>query len=876
MVRRLLGVLGACLLAAPLAAAFQPGSQPGPQLVDATRERCAGARYEGRVVLVQAELNRIYADDAEFRKDVGAGANPLRDGRLGPVTRKWLGVFCARHPFKARAAAFDAEVAARLTAFGRQAPSVAQGSPVDAGGKRAQPPLPGLETTYRYDPKILRKPQDLDSVLARLALLTDRYASKTLFDQALDRALKGLSLDAETRARIVNLSEVDGYLLPSAKVNTLPNASLSLREKLLLKADIDYASADEFHFDLETAVGEGPERAELSRYQAKIDNFSLVQHYRIPTTLAADLAAAGVLEPPLAKLYEPMAKLEYPTRQLLEDALRARLEQALGMCKASRSRQDGRFDSADDVRALWNLVGDSPLDPGRERYAEVKGLRDRKKTCGDAKLKQAQELIDVGHKALYNKLIKAVELTKVNRAPPLAGQAGPGAVPGCGCAQDEHEGMTYGLYPLWTDSTKQHLDFDVLSRIGLYGMTIDDTGRLRYPAGVQTPPWTLLKAAHRHLTKVDWVLYKNDWNAVGGEGGMAAFLGSLRQSIGGLLRTQFPRRDWSGTALASLGLEHGPSIGDGITLRFEGFPAGQQKALSGFVRDLAKDLRDMKPARQLNFMVAQDEIVGAPVDGDDAAPSNPRGDGDDETPPFSPAGLHELLQQAHRITGDADTANRRDRYEQDPTILVLIREPTTSQKRELRSEIEGALHGNQRVRVLRNLVPVVEYDGRSGPMLEDDILYFQDNFGGIGFWPLPFASPEDEADGSATVNSKLHAYFTSTYMDGDLKSELIDLICPNRAWLRWLAWISSIAAIVAGVTLARCRGCETRLDNNKFYMAGMVALLVLPFIVIAALVVGDPLFKSDSGVHWFVAALLIGVVIVPGAYGLLKPQRQLP
>lgn len=875
MVRRLLGVLGACLLAAPLAAAFQPGLQPGPQLVDATRERCAGARYEGRVVLVQAELNRIYADDAEFRKDVGAGANPLRDGRLGPITRKWLGVFCARHPFKARASAFDAEVAARLTAFGRQAPSVAQAGAVDAGGKRAQPPLPGVETTYRYDPKVLRKPQDLDPVLARLALLTDRYASKTLFDQALDRALKGLSLDAETRARIVNLSEVDGYLLPSAKVNTLPNASLSLREKLLLKADIDYASADEFHFDLETAVGDGPERAELSRYQAQIDNFSLVQHYRIPTTLAADLAAAGALEPPLANLYKPMAKLEYPTRTLLEDALRARLEQALGMCKANRSRQDGRFDSADDVKALWDLVNDSSLGPGRDGYAEVKRLRDRSELCGDAELNQAQQLIGVGHHSLYDELNKTAVLAKVNRAPPLAAQDGPGAVPGCGCAQDEHEGMTYGFYPLWTDSTKQHLDFDVLSRIGLYGMTIDDKGVLRYPAGVQKRPWALLKAAHRHMTKVDWVLYKNDWSAVG-EGGMAAFLGSLRQNISELFLTKFPGGDWSGTALASLGLEQGPSVGDGITLRFEGFPAGQQEALSDFVGKLAGDLRKMKPARQLNIMVAQEEIFSASVDGDDAASPGMPADGDKEARPFSPAVLHDLLQQAHPIDDDAPPVNSRDRYEEDATILVLIREPTTRQKLALRSKIERALHGNGRVRVLRNLVAVVEYDGRSKEMLRDDIIYFQDNFGGIGFWPLPFANGEDETDGAATANAVLHDYFKSADLEGGVTSELFDLICPNRAWLRWLAWISSIAAIVAGVTLARCRGCGTRLDNNKFYMVGMVALLVLPFIVIAALVVGDPLFKSDSGVHWFVAALLIGAVIVPGAYGLLKPERQLP
>lgn len=856
---RLLVACGAVLLAlAPPGAraqAAQPVAPPGPQpqLIDASPTRCSGASYRGRVPQVQIELNRIFAADPQFRKDAGAGANPLRDGILGPVTRKWLGVFCQRHPFKARAAAFDADVAAKLAGF-RPAPQPLPPAPIP------EAPLPGIETTWRYDPKALRKPRDASTAVARLRLLTDRYADKVLFEGAVRRALKGLVVDAPMQARIEEFSRVDGYRLTSEKLGQVKGLPAGLRAMLEPGAGIDFASVEEFHLNLEAAVGDdGAAKAELASLLARIDEKALVPHYQVPDTIGADLAAAAEMEPVLADFYLPVAMVEFPSQHLLVQALRARAQRALGMCRLNHLRQDGRIDADNDIKAVWALV-----EPDMASFDTLAKLRARTTRCDKDELAQVQGLVGKAHKALYAKLESAAVLMKVNRAPPLAKQGGPGAAAGCGCAHDAHEGMTYGFYPLWTDGDAERLDFDVLSRIGLYGMTIDDKGGLRYPAGVQTPPWTLLQAAHRHMTKVDWVLYKNDWSAAS-DSGMNRLLDNLRASIATLLQTRFPRTDWSGTALATFGLEQGPSIGDGVTLRFERFPSGRQnqEALREFVQLLAADLRQMKPARKLNFMVTQDEILGADGTGtQDAA--------------FSAVNLLGLTQQANYIENDDDPADSRRMRAEDVKVLVLMPEPTTSQKLELRAGIENALFSSNRVRMLRNVIPIVEYDAGRDMMLTDDIVYFQDNFGGIGFWPLPFASAQDEAEGSATANHVLHAYFKRIELEGGVKATLIDLICPNRAWLRWLAWISSIVAIVAGVTLARCRGCGTRLDKNKLYMAGMVALLVLPFIVIAALVVGDPLFKSDSGVHWFVAALLIGVVIVPGAYGLLKPERQLP
>lgn len=852
---RLLGALGACMLTvAPLRAA--PPEQP----VDASQKNCAAGTYAGSVPQVQKDLNRIYSGDDVFKRDAGEGDNPLRDGILGPVTRRWLGLFCAQHPFEADARRFDLDVAAELARFGT---GTGTGHATPAAGNAQPEPLPGPEASYRYDPAFLRKPKDIALILARLRTLTDRYNDKNLFDDAVRRASKGLVLDNATLARIANFAAVDGYMLPGQAVQQFKGASPGLVEKLMLKTDIDYASADDFHMDLRVAMGEGPEKAGLARLAAQIDKLAHVVHYRIPTTIAADLSAATELEPPVAALYLSMAKVEYPSKELFGLALRARMVRALDMCPSNRYRHEGRLDEDGDVRALWALMD------GKNRIDEVLALRAVQGRCTPQQATLAAGLTEAAHTVFYRKLDKAAELVTLNKAPATVGQGGPGAVKGCGCAPDAREGMmTYGFYPLWSNAAKQNMDFDVLSRIGLYGMTIDDKGALKLPAGVNATPWTLLEAAHRHRTKVDWVLYKNDWSAAKG-GRMAGLLSNLIQSIDALLRTPYPKTDWRGTALATFGLEQGPSVGDGITLRFEGFPATkpEQEALGSFIQALTAQLHAMKPARQLHLMVTQADIVDSTVKADNA-------NNDDR--PFSPSNLQTLMQKANLIPDNADPADIKRLRGNDLRVLVLLQEPTSSEKMLLRASVENTLFSSGRVRVLRNIIPILEYDGKRPGQLNDDLIYFKDNFGGVGFWPLSFASIEDDLDGATTANAVLHTYFNSAGIDGGVVAKVIDQICPNRTWLRWLAWISSILAIVAGVTLSRCRGCGTRLDNNAFYLVGMVVLIVLPFLVIAALVVGDPLFKSDSGVHWFIAALLIGVVVIPGGYGVLKPARKLP
>lgn len=840
-------LLGACLFAVSQLAAASATHQE--QLAVATPAACQGGNYKAvDIVKIQTDLTRIYASDPGFKDDVGEGIAPLRDGVLGRITRKWLGVFCTRHVFQASVNDVEASVVSELARVAAGAGET--GRPAE---KSRVGSLPTVETYYSYDPKAALKPKNIDLIVSRLRTLTDRYHDKSQFEAAVRRALTGLELNDDTLKRIVQVSAVDGYRLADTTVSDLRGISEGLAAKLQPMKDTVYEHADQFHADLKMAVGDGKEKIELAKLAAPIDASARVDNYRIPDTIAADLIAAGELEPPVAALYSSMANVAYPSKELFDSAMAWRVERALGMCPENRYRREGRLEDDGEVRALLALTQDKG--PPIDRVIELRRIAGR---CDEAQLKEAKKLSSAAHEVLLTKVHTAAQTVHLGAAPPQP--AGATANKSwCGCAPDAKDGTAYGFYPLWTDSTNKKIDFAVLSRIGLYGMTIDDSGELNLPPGVNSAPFALLEAAHRHMTKVDLVLYKNDWQvwARGDDNKKKATFQKMAKKIVELLGTPLRKTDWYGTALASLGFERGPSMGDGITLRFEGFPAADWQLFNDFAKQLYQQLQSMKPARQLNIMVTQGELL------------------DGQASTFSTSRLHALMNNSHDLGTELSPAESKRFREKDIKVLVLLEEPTADAKLALRGDIEKTLFSSGRVRMLRNVIPIVEYDGVRPQQLGDDIIYFSDNFGGIGFWPLSFAPDADSAEDATTANAVLLKHFRRADSDGGVFERVTDFVtdfvCPNRAWLRWLAWISVVFGVWAGLKFATCSGCETRLDKNGLYRAGMVALIVLPVIVVAALVMGDPLF---NGVPWIFAALLIA--LIAAAYALLKPTRNVP
>ncbi len=824
----------------------------------ATPAACYAGKYKpGDVPAIQADLGRIYGKDAEYLEDAGGDDPPLRDGRMGVITRKWIGKFCAGYHFEAKPSSFEATVVRELARVAAGGITKA-GMPAPVQAAPPPPPPAPLESFYAYDPKVLVKPRNEALILPRLRTIKERYYDHAQFMTVLQRALADIDVDADTMLMIETGATVDGYLLTLETLAELGNkgASQALIEKLSPIVGDVYDDSDAFNEALHIAVGEGKEKSELMQLSAKLFDMARIRNYRIPDTIEADFASKAELPAPVAALFTSMADVKYPSLELLESALAWRVQQGLGMCAFNRFRQEGRLDDKQFLALKTIFPADAQL------FDEIAELRKLVVPCKPAQQIEAKVLAFKADSLVTARLARSVRLQHAAKmATSAKGQLGPTAIDSCGCSPGPQDGVIYGFYPLWTDAEKKpKVNFGFMSRVGLYGVTFSDRGDLVNPPDYKGPPARLIDAAHVHRTKVDWVVHKNDWRswAASDAEGKKRTLETLIDSIEQRLATPLFATDWRGTAIASLGLERAPTLGDGVTLRFDRFPKQDQALFDRFVVDLYARLKAMKPARQLNLLVDHAAMVG------------------EDASTFSIRNLLDLIAKTNKIDEDQSFANSTIRRADDIQVLVLVREPTADSKRVLREEIESALHSSARVRMLRDVVPVLEYDGVHVNQLRDDLIYNNDNFGGIGFWPIPFATDDDTAQGSTTANSVLQAYFDYADNDHGRLEKFVDWVCPNRGWLRWIAWVSALAAIVVAVVYARCRGCGTRLDDNPLYLVPMGLIIMLPFVAVFTLIIGDPILRSDSGVHLFFAFVVLCVVVLPALYLLFKPARKLP
>ena len=126
-------------------------------------------------------------------------------------------------------------------------------------------------------------------------------------------------------------------------------------------------------------------------------------------------------------------------------------------------------------------------------------------------------------------------------------------------------------------------------------------------------------------------------------------------------------------------------------------------------------------------------------------------------------------------------------------ILLFLQRPTgggtSGSAQMLRYQMEvSSFRGETLTAALRSIIPVVppgahRYVGPGGDYgtLHNDVIYFQDNFGGIGFWPAPRPS-RAEGDDPARVA----AFLTETLTEGprtQIGAWVCGLVCPNRAFL---------------------------------------------------------------------------------------------
>lgn len=760
--------------------AILPSEQAGPaaQLLsqDVLKKLAPSLRKQ-----IQQALLEIYAEDPAYLQAYRESSMPLSDNLVGPITLSWLNRFwfafkmvpsgnlthasvsillhfaatIKAHPewkedlistdlgrwidacdvtdkaryYQIRLVGTDAQILAMLRFYHDQ-----------TDHKRL--PAPDLDrallTIYSYslqasDFKLLAAKSQM---IAQLSVLQDVvYLNQSLFDAAVLNVLKDLGAQAASylpaareaaieqsyRLTLASLQVLrEGKIVPDALINELEKLSGTYPNQAFFSEAILDATA-KVNVPIDQYMSDIMHAAETST------------SYILTARALAELGANRQHEPVppiILDMLKGLQDLEYPQQWLFDKAVMARLRNGLGACPSNTPSEavNRRKINAEQMTQLAAEIKDQPL------FDQLDQLW-KEPSCGmPARLAMPQQI-----EALYIKYRASIRAIARKRPTydPHKHVLWDGK--GCGCVLDELVGEVYGFYPFWLAGKRQNVDFSTLSRIAYYGPTFDDTGVLRqandgrdFDDAIRNGDLTqndFIHIAQRHQTAIDWVIQRNDWRSWEkmDKNRKEQIFESLTSSIVKLMSLPFHR--WTPTISNHLlfGEQAVASNGDGVTLFFDAYPDDDVSvsAFNQFVATLHRKLYQAHVGDVINVMMRHTALGH---------------------------GIYDYANLVNLI--DTDDINRNtyllvkgERHKNvRPRLLVLLEEETTESKKQLRLHIEEALHGEQRAKLLRQVVPVITFDHDNWQQLQDDIIYFKDNFGGIGFWPMSMTAPLDAAD----------------------------------------------------------------------------------------------------------------------------------
>ncbi|SFR39715.1 hypothetical protein SAMN04488005_1402 [Yoonia tamlensis] len=358
------------------------------------------------------------------------------------------------------------------------------------------------------------------------------------------------------------------------------------------------------------------------------------------------------------------------------------------------------------------------------------------------------------------------------------------ALPDCGCVSTRSaSAQIYSFYPYWfapqQDAPQdaapgRMVDFSIVSRAAFYGLefALSDEGTLVLHNEAQ---WTtgqrdFVNASHRHRAQADLALKLAGWDQWS-DVQIATAVQKIVTLSEPYARTD--RNDLAAWRAAFPYILDRPQV-DGVTLIIDGYDGTAQhqpniERLVSLVTLLAAELGPRDQTINLAFDLSlADSPASAPIFTD----------------------IKSLL------TGSTPVVDY---------VLLFLERPTTDSKKMLRARMEnGAFRGIDRARVLRRIIPVLPPSGHEhvlqspaagaaadapdpGPFsqLADDLVYFHDNFAGVGFWP----APDPTAPETPTINAMFTQNWFTPRMPGFLAHYQSDMdractiICPNRSYV---------------------------------------------------------------------------------------------
>lgn len=454
-------------------------------------------------------------------------------------------------------------------------------------------------------------------------------------------------------------------------------------------------------------------------------------------------------------------------------------------------------------------------------------------------------------------------------------------VPDCDCVPRRVEhAEVYGFYPFWNapvqgavpppaasdpaaqdapDATadaavvsQQPVDFSVFSRIAFYGLeiTLDPPNPSGSARGVEMrneTQWaaarrSFVNSAHRFRAKADVAIDLRDWKEWSDD--------NIDDAVESIIAQMQPFDRFEGYSWAQIGAAL-PTLfdrpqPDGVTLILHDHPGTrlppeQACRVTQLVGRVYQNLPD--PKRQtinLGFDFAFpflnndkweeplfDELGQFLIAGDHGPGSLGRRQCDSVTAGSDAAGASEINPAPAATVKNVKIVDK---------LLIFQERPTRDTSQMLRYQMDvSQFSGDNLMEALRSIIPVIPPGAhefiyipgkREAPYDEfsHDVSYFEDNFGGIGFWPVPQVETADAANVQKIVSDKLNiSPRTGSIFDAPA-AQVCGFVCPNRAYIDLSAMLLFVVVVI--------------LTWRSFY-SGIVDRIAFRVLMIGAVWIGN-------------------------------------
>lgn len=425
---------------------------------------------------------------------------------------------------------------------------------------------------------------------------------------------------------------------------------------------------------------------------------------------------------------------------------------------------------------------------------------------------------------------------------------------GCGCSSAFSK-LVYGFYPYWFANKKNasKVDFSALDRIGFYALTLtNETSVSDFSDLLKAVDFSgFIKKAHQYRVDVDTTVYAQNW-----ENWEAVQINNAAKIILTLLQ---PVSESNIPApigdIFSLVDDNADVTSDGINLYF---PLSSDSPIDQMIIIIQRVIIELETNNlrdKLNIII---DLNWNGIDLDWKSDKE--------------KGLFEKLNDSLYITSDKKSKINN--------IFAFLPAPTSDNKKKLRRLIEDTFTGKDRRNLLRRVIPVIatpdtENDSdKIKKQFVDDLPYLEDNFAGVGLWPLPVAI--ENGNQQTSVNFEIKNEFKISKqgpwenIDNGI-TQLCTYVCPNRRP------ILMVIILVAGL-LFLCRvcaiwGCGLRPFFKKYFwwFFGIGAVDIVALIVLAC-----DLIWREYILSAIFAIFAVTVIVTFSSYGLNREKSALP